>query len=192
MKSVKLIQQYVSNRKKRVKEGNAYSWREIFCVFPQGSILGPLVYNIFLCGLLYFLKGVAVASYTDDTTPHSASKSNDLVIKETEHFSEVLFKWFGFNQMKINSGKNHILFAGNDSVSANIDDNTIIFENKNEDLGIILDPKLSFEDHINNLCEKASKKLNVLARVASYMYLKKRKGLMKAFVTSQFGHCPLV
>ena len=38
-----------------------------------------------------------------------------------------------------------------------------------------MDPKLSFKDHINNLCEKASKKLNVLARVASYMYLKKKE-----------------
>ena len=42
----------------------------------------------------YCLEGVAVASYADDTTPYSANKSNDLVIKEIEHFSEVLFKWF--------------------------------------------------------------------------------------------------
>ena len=55
-----------------------------------------------------------------------------------------------------------------------------------------MDPKLSFKDHINNLCEKASKKLNVLATVASYMYLKKRKPVMKAFVTSQIGHCHLL
>ena len=50
-------------------------------------------------------------------------------------------------QLLENSGKNLILFSGNDNVSANIDNHTIISENKNELLGIILDSKLSFEDH---------------------------------------------
>ena len=50
---------------------------------------------------------MAVASYADDTTPYIANKTNDLVIKEIEHFSEVLFKWLDFNYMKINSGKSH-------------------------------------------------------------------------------------
>ena len=56
--------------------------------------------------------------------------------------------------MKINSGKNHILFSENDNVSATIVDNTIISENKNEVLVIILDSKISFEYHINNPCKK--------------------------------------
>ena len=60
----------------------------------------------------------------------------------------------------MNSGKSHMLFSGNDNVSANIDIHTIISDNKNEPLGIILYSKLSFEDHINNLCKKASQKLN--------------------------------
>ena len=130
-----------------------------------------------MCELLYFLEGAAAANCAGDATPYSAKKTNDLVIKEIEHFSEVLFKWFDFNYMKINSGKSHILFSGNDNVSANIDDHTIISENKNELLGIILDSKLSFQDHINNLCKKASQKLNALARVARYMCLEKQENL---------------
>ena len=76
--------------------------------------------------------------------------------------------------MKINSGKSHILFSGNDNVSANIDNHIIISENKNELLGKILDSKLSFEDHINNLCKKASQKLNALARIAPHVSCKKK------------------
>ena len=105
----------------------------------------------------YFLEGVVVASYADDTTTYTANKTNDLVTKEIEHFSEVLFKWFHFNYMKINSGKSHILFSGNDNVNANTGNHTIISENKNELLGIILAPKLSFKDHINNLCKSKGK-----------------------------------
>ena len=52
---------------------------------------------------------------------------------------------------KSNSGKSHILFSGNDNVSANIDNHSIISENTNELLGIIVDSKLSFEDHITSL-----------------------------------------
>ena len=86
-------------------------------------------------------------------------------IKEIEHFSKVLFKWFDFNYMILNSGNNHILFSENDNVSANTDDNTIISKNQNEQLGIILDSKLSFEDHINN----RNKKIQKLDAVGPYM-----------------------
>ena len=86
-------------------------------------------------------------------------------IKEIEHFSKVLFKWFDFNYMILNSGNNHILFSENDNVSANTDDNTIISKNQNELLGIILDSKLSFEDHINN----RNKKIQKLEAVGPYM-----------------------
>ena len=144
-----------------------------------------------MCDLFYFLKAVAVASYADATTPYGANKANDLAIKEIEHFSEVLFKWFDFNYMKIN-GKIHVLFSGNGNISFNIDDHIIISGNKKDLLGIILDLKLSFDDHINNLCEKTIQKLNALARIAPYMYLEKRETVMKGYVICQFGYCPLV
>ena len=84
------------------------------------------------------------------------------------------------------------MFSRNDNLSANIYNHTIISKNKNEPLGIILDSKLYLGDHINNLCKKASQKLNALVRIAPYMCLEKRKTVMKAYVASQFGYCPLV
>ena len=65
-----------------MKKGNAYSlWKEIFYGIPHGSILGPLIFNIFLCDLFYLLEGIEVVSYADDTTPSSANRTNDLEIK---------------------------------------------------------------------------------------------------------------
>ena len=110
IKSGKLIQQYLSNRKQRVNVDNAQSsWKEILYQIPQGPVLDPLIFNIFLCDLFYFLEEVAVASYADDTTLCTTNKTSDLVMKEIEHFSKVVFKWFNLNYMKINSGKSHIL-----------------------------------------------------------------------------------
>ena len=59
-------------------------------------------------------------------------------------------------------------------------------------LGITIDSSLTFQNHINNICKKASRKLNASARVAPYMNMQKRIITMKSFVTSQFGYCPLI
>ena len=57
---------------------------------------------------------------------------------------------------------------------------------------MIIDSRLTFEEHVNNLCKKASQKLNALARISSYMDIPKRRIIFKSFITSQFGYCPLV
>ena len=59
-------------------------------------------------------------------------------------------------------------------------------------LGINLDSELKIEDHVNFMCKKPSQKLYVLARVAPFMDSKQRRNIMKAFVESQFGYCPLI
>ena len=59
-------------------------------------------------------------------------------------------------------------------------------------LGVTIDNKLSFDDHITTLCRKTSQKLHALSRVASYMSFDKKTILLKIFITSQFNYCPLV
>ena len=59
-------------------------------------------------------------------------------------------------------------------------------------LGIKTDIELTFEAHVNFVCKKASQKLYPLARIAPFMDLKQRRNIMKAFVESQFGYCPLI
>ena len=59
-------------------------------------------------------------------------------------------------------------------------------------LGIKIDNKLTFDEHVSSICSKASQKLNALARAGNFMTLVQRKILMKSFIFSQFGYCPLV
>ena len=58
-------------------------------------------------------------------------------------------------------------------------------------LGITVDSNLTFKNHINKICKRASQKLNVLAKVAPYMNMQKRRIIMNSFVTCQFEYCPL-
>ena len=59
-------------------------------------------------------------------------------------------------------------------------------------LGIKIDSKLMFDDHVKSLCKKASQKLNALSRVAYQLDFNQRKPLMSAFITSQFFYAPIV
>ena len=59
-------------------------------------------------------------------------------------------------------------------------------------MGISIDNNLSFDDHVAELCKKASQKLHALARISHFMKIKQRQIIFKSFIYSQFGYCPLV
>ena len=70
--SLQMLQSYLSNRKQRTKINDAYSkYCEILFGVPQGSILGPLLFNIYIyiCDMFYDIDNCDIASYTDDNTP---------------------------------------------------------------------------------------------------------------------------
>ena len=191
--ALRLIHNYLSNRKKRVKINSVYNiWKDISYGVPQGSILGPLLFKIHLCDLFYFLENTNIASYADDKTLYSAQKNREKVINTIETSSQVLFDWFSDNFMKANSDKSHLLMSGTETTHANVDGSMIKPNKKEILLGINLDSELKFEDHVNFICKKASQKLYALARIALFMDLKQRRHIMKAFVESQFGYCSLI
>ena len=73
--ALKLIHDYLSNRKQRVKVNDACSsWKDMFYGVPQGYILSPLLFNIHLCNLFYFLEDLDIASYADDTTIYTVNE----------------------------------------------------------------------------------------------------------------------
>ena len=94
--------------------------------------------------------------------------------------------------MKVNTAKSHLLIPGNVRATAKIDNNYIVSEKEQELLGTTIDSNLTFEKHANDISKRASQKLNALARVAPYMYIQKRRIIIKSFETSQFGYCLLI
>ena len=104
MDALKLMYDYLSNRKQRVKMNEEFSpWSDMKYGVPQGSILGPLLFNIHLCDLFYFLEDIDIASYADDTTLYIVKETKESVINALETSSAKLFKWFSNNFMKANS-----------------------------------------------------------------------------------------
>ena len=94
--------------------------------------------------------------------------------------------------MKANADKCHLLLSENIKHVACIIHIQIENTASEKLLGVTIDSDLKFDIHVNNLCKKATQKLNALARVSGYMDSSKKRTIMKAFITSHFSYCPLV
>ena len=149
MKALNFIYDYLRNRKQRTKIDNAYSsWQNILYGVPQGSILGPLLFNIDLCNLFFVMNHEDIVNYADDNTPYVSGKNIDEVVRFLEESSRVIFKWFSDNQFQANASKCHVLLSTDEHVQVKI--GTAQIENSSSEklLGVTIDAKLSFEKHI--------------------------------------------
>ena len=95
LRALRLLHSYLTNRKQRTRVNGDYSsWGEILFGVPQGSLLGPLLFNIFLCDFFLIMKETSFARYADDNTAYVTAKNLDEVIKSLEENSIKLFQWF--------------------------------------------------------------------------------------------------
>ena len=106
--ALRLIHDYLSHRKQRTRVNNSYSeWLAVMCVVPEGSILGPLLFNIFLADLFLIHSDIDIANFADDNTPYLSAKNVEDVIESLERASVSLFRWFENNLLKGNADKYH-------------------------------------------------------------------------------------
>ena len=110
-----------------------------------------------------------------------------------EHDGFLAVEWFENNYMKLNQDKCHLLVAGHkhESVWAKIGEAKIWESHKQKLLGLVIDRNLNFDEYVFSLCKKAGRKLSALERISHYMSFDQRRVLLKGFVESQFGYCPL-
>ena len=155
-------------------------------------MLGPLLFNIFLADLFLVLKDVDIANFADDNTPFTSANNIDDLIDSLEKASSSLFKWFKDNLFKGNPDKCHLLVSTNEKIKINIGDFSIENSDCEKLLGVKIDNKLTFDYHVSDMCKKANRKINALARIAPFININKRRILMNSFFRSHFNYCPLI
>ena len=190
--SLEFIYSYLKERKQRTKVGSYYSsWKSIKVGVPQGSILGPLLFNIFLNDIFYFITDISIANYADDNTPYTTKNSITSLLETLEVETNTLLDWFRNNEMKPNEDKCHLLVINQENISVNVGKENISCSSSVDLLGIKIDDKLNFNEHVSKLCKKGNQKLHALARISKYMDKDKLRLIMRTFITSQFNYAPL-
>ena len=117
----------------------------------------------------------------------------DLVINRLTNDMSILIKWFNDNFFIMNADKCHLLITNHDNdISINIDGEIINGSKTVKLLGVKIDSKLHFDDHVSNICNKVSQQLHALTRISNLMNKDKLRFILKAFIESQFSYCPLI
>ena len=104
--SLKLLHSYLSNRMQRTKVGPSFSaWLEIILGVPQCSILGPLLFNIFINDIVFIVQKTHICNFANDNTIYSSASSAEEVISSLKHDLNNLLSWFSSNQLVANPEK---------------------------------------------------------------------------------------
>ena len=172
----------MSNRKQKVKINNVFSsWKDLILGVPQGSVLGLLLFNIYLNDLFFFLKDVGICNFADDTTTYIPDESLENVPKLLENNSMLAIRWFESNYMKLNTDKCRLIVSDykHEQVWVNIGKDLIWESNDVKLLGVTIDSDLKFDKHVLKLCSKTNQKLSALSRVATLLSFNKKGHFLK-------------
>ena len=159
----------------------------------QGIILGPLLFNIFLNDIFFFLKDANLGNYADDSTLYACNKNLETAICNLRQEFSILSNWFYDNYMVLNPGKCHFMLFGvkeNEQFDLLCNDIILKHSSHKKNIGVAIDNKLSFDEHIN-ICKTANKNLNALSRINHNMKQNQEEILLSSFVISHFSYCPL-
>lgn len=153
----KLIQSYLTGRYQSVKwNGCRSDLIEVECGVPQGSILGPIFFILFMNDIFYNINSGMCSSYADDVVILNRSDSRSDLNDRTSVSEVDAQKWFSANGLLMNSNKTQKLVFTNREQT----DSSLLY------LGLEFQPSLNWSKHIDNLCKKLSTSIFLIRRMS--------------------------
>jgi hypothetical protein len=173
--------------------------REWLCIkrgIPQGSLMGPILFNIFVNDLIVRLQDMcSIYNYADDNTLSYCHKDIEVVKCNLEKACDSAVQWFVRNHMKVNPEKFQymIISRRGDHGSTVLCVNDAVIEPSNciKLLGVNIDNTLSFRTHVNELVKRCAQQVNALCRLSHVLNTNCKVKILEAFVMANFNYCCL-
>ena len=176
IKTFKLLHSYLTKRWQRTIVNSSFStWLEPLQGVPQGSVLGPILFNIYLNDLFYLTEMTQVSNFADETTFYVCEKDLNNLINRLKQDTALAVEWFENNFMKLNHDKGHLLVSGhkNETAWAKIDETKIWESNKQKLFGVVIDRKLNFDEYVFDLCKKVGNVKVCFSKIVKYCNIEK-------------------
>ena len=191
--ALKMIENYLSNRNQIVKYNNVSSSLQPVCYgVPQGSILGPLLFTIFINDLPLIVDENKMKLFADDSSLMNAAENFDQLVAESKEDLKKIDNWCKLNLVEINWSKTKIMILTNRKLKNDIEfkfnNNEIEHVKTFKLLGVTLDYKLNFKQHINNVCLAANRRLYSIKKIFFLPFLVKVQ-FFKSFILPVFDYC---
>jgi len=173
--ATRLIQSYFTDRFQGVKCNGSFSdWLPIRCGVPQGSLLGPTFFNIFVNDVNYTVGTSSLSLYADDTTQYAAHMSTVVlestlshdIIKLTRSPLPELTQWFFVNHLQVNAAKTQAMTLGKSQFTYrfSVEDQILDIEATLKILGVTLDKDLNYKPHVDIMLKKLTLKLQLCVK----------------------------
>jgi hypothetical protein len=178
---ISLISSFLSDRKQLVMVNNQISqFMPIKYGIPQGSILGPILFSVYVNDLPCFTKGKC-EMFADDTSCHSSDPDPCKLTYKLQDNIQRIIDWTQLNHMSLNSQKTKCMYVcARQKMKCNfkplfIGKNKIEEVQSHKTLGVFIDRDLSWTDHITFLIKRLSTKIFQLAKIKHFLDVHSRK-----------------
>ena len=189
--ALKWFESYLTNRKQFVfVNGESSEVKDILCGVPQGSVLGPLLFLLYINDLPNVSEKLMFYLFADDTNIYFESKSLNLLEKVVNEELKHLSLWLKVNRLALNIQKtNFLIFRSykkpmTQNVTIKLDKKALMQKDNIKYLGVLVDEHLSWKQQISNVSKKVSRSVSILFKLRYYMNTSMLKGLYYSLVYS--------
>ena len=188
---ITLLSSFLSERKQLVSANNQMSqFSPIHCGIPQGSVLGPLLFSIYVTDLPCFVTG-SCEMFADDTSIHSSDTRPEKLANKLQTIIQNVDDWTKLNHMSLNSQKTKCMYIcarqkrqkmKSDFEPLFIGENRIDEVHSHKSLGVIIDRDLSWSEHVAFLIKRLSNKILLLSKIKNFLDFSSRKLFFNAHI----------
>jgi hypothetical protein len=192
---------YLASRKQCVLiDGAKSASKHLICGVPQGSVLGPVLFSIYIRPLADIIQqhSINYKFYADDVQlylsfpPHLASQA----ISDLEQCIAAIHRWLCHNMLRLNSSKSELILLGTrpqlakcPDFSVSVDGVKLMRKSVVRDLGVMIDDTLNYDNHSTSVARAAFGYLRVVARIRNHINRQHCEMLLHSLVLSRIDYC---